>query len=47
MINKGEKLCCVIALGYGENEGVPHKSKHIEEVCDVEGEMPAWFAYVR
>ena len=44
VINKGEKLCCVIALGYGENEGVPHKSKRIEEVCDVEGELPAWFA---
>lgn len=34
----------MIALGYGENEGVPHKSKRIEEVCDVEGELPAWFA---
>ena len=44
VINKGEKLCCVIALGYGENEGVPHQSKRIEEVCDVEGELPAWFA---
>lgn len=24
-VEKGEKLCCVIALGYGETQGVPHK----------------------
>lgn len=26
-VNSGEKLCIVISLGYGKNEGVPHKSK--------------------
>ena len=44
MTDRKRRTGCVIALGYGENEGVPHKSKRIEEVCDVEGELPAWFA---
>ncbi len=26
-IGSGEKLCVVIAIGYGETQGVPHKSK--------------------
>lgn len=32
-INKGEKLVCVIALGYGRTQGVPHKNKDLGEVC--------------
>ena len=41
---KGEKLVCVIALGYGETEGVPHKTKPMSKLCDVpEKEMPVWF----
>lgn len=39
----GEKLCCVIALGYGETQGVAHKSKPIEQLCRVKGDMPDWF----
>jgi len=39
----GEKLVLVIALGYGENQGVPHKSKSIRQVCKAEGELPKWF----
>lgn len=39
----GEKLVCVIALGYGTTHGVPHKSKPMEALCRVDGEMPAWF----
>lgn len=42
-INDGEKLCCVIALGYGETNGVSHKTKTIEELSRVNGEMPEWF----
>lgn len=42
-IEKGEKLCCVIALGYGETQGVAHKSKSIEELSKVDGVMPEWF----
>ena len=42
-IEKGEKLSCVISLGYGESEGVPHKNKSIESLCTVDREMPEWF----
>ncbi len=40
---KGERAVCLIALGYGATEGVPHKSRPIGEVCRHEGEMPEWF----
>ena len=39
----GEKLRIVIALGYGETQGVPHKSKMITSLCRVSGAMPDWF----
>lgn len=42
-INKGEKLCCVIALGYGKTNGVSRKTKPINQLCKVNGEMPDWF----
>jgi hypothetical protein len=42
-INKGEKLVCVLSLGYGRTQGVPHKSKSLLELCKAEGEMPQWF----
>lgn len=42
-LRPGEKLACAIALGYGENHGVPHRSKPLEEVCRWSGEMPDWF----
>jgi hypothetical protein len=38
-----EKTVIVIAFGYGVTQGVPHKSKPLESLCRVEGEMPAWF----
>ena len=43
LIGRGEKLCVVIALGYGKTQGVPHKSKALGEVAQAEGEMPGWF----
>lgn len=42
-MHKGEKLCCLIALGYGETPGISRKTKAIEELCNVSGEMPDWF----
>lgn len=39
----GEKLCVVISLGYGATQGTAHKSKAIEEVSKVNGQMPEWF----
>ena len=32
LIPAGEKLCMVIALGYGENQGVPHKGKSLADI---------------
>lgn len=43
MIAKGEKLCCVISLGYGKTHGTPHKSKSIEEVAVIKDDTPEWF----
>ena len=40
----GEKIVCVIAIGYGETNGVRHKSKPLSKLCNVpEGDMPVWF----
>lgn len=43
VIKEGEKLVCVLALGYGENAGVKHKNKPMDSLCSYEGEMPGWF----
>lgn len=42
-IAKGESLCLVIALGYGKNQGVAHRSKSMDQLCKTDGTMPAWF----
>lgn len=42
-IPKGQKLHSVIALGYGETQGAPHKSKSMEELYRADGEIPLWF----
>lgn len=42
-IDRGEKLCCVISLGYGKTHGVQHKSKAIEEVAVIKDDSPKWF----
>ena len=43
-IAEDEKLVCVIAIGYGENQGKPHKSKPIEKLCKEDlSKMPEWF----
>ncbi len=45
--NADEKIVCVIALGYGENQGLAHKSKPLSKLCSVpEADLPdapAWF----
>lgn len=43
IINKGESIRLVIAIGYGETQGKPHKSKDTMELCKIEGKMPDWF----
>ena len=42
-VGKDEKLVCVLALGYGADQGVAHESKPMEELCDCDGDMPEWF----
>lgn len=42
-VDKGEKLCVVIALGYGKTQGTAHKSKTIEQTAGAEENMPEWF----
>lgn len=39
----GEKLHVVIALGYGENQGVQHKSKAASAVSNLSDSSPQWF----
>lgn len=39
----GEKLAAVIALGRGATQGIPHKSKPMEDLAKVNGPMPDWF----
>ena len=43
LVPKGENLCMVIALGYGETQGNPHDGKDLQGVVDVKGDMPDWF----
>jgi hypothetical protein len=42
-IADGEKLHCVIALGYGANQGVQHLMRPMEQFVKVNGTMPEWF----
>lgn len=42
-IADGEKLHCVISLGYGANQGVQHPMRPMEKFIKVNGEMPDWF----
>ncbi|HHV12213.1 MAG TPA: nitroreductase [Clostridiales bacterium] len=41
-VAKDESLRCVIALGYGKNHGMPHKSKPMEALCKA-ANKPDWF----
>ncbi len=41
-VMEGEKLVCVIAFGYGVDNGKPHKIKKYEDVCNIKN-PPLWF----
>lgn len=44
-VGAGEKLVCLIAIGYGEDRGKPHRSKDRARCCELGSyQMPAWFA---
>lgn len=42
-IKSGEKLCCVISIGYGENQGTARKTKSFSEVSTTEKPVPNWY----
>ena len=42
-VGDGQRLVCVLAVGHGKTQGKTHKSKPMEQLCRVEGEMPEWF----
>ena len=42
-VGKDEKLVCMIALGYGETQGVPHKIKSVEDVSNASDITTSWF----
>ena len=44
-VGPGEALRLVIAIGYGQTQGVSHRSKTPEEVAQADGPMPEWFRH--
>lgn len=42
-IDKGEKLTVVIAVGYGQVQGIAHKSKQASEISNISDSSPLWF----
>ena len=42
-IGEDEKLLIVVSLGYSDEIGIAHKTKSIEELSHVSGEVPDWF----
>ena len=43
VLDKGEKIACYIAIGYGETQGVGHKIKAVEQVSNASDATPSWF----
>lgn len=43
VVNKGEKQAIIISLGYGENQGVSHKSKEISKLAKISDADPDWY----
>lgn len=40
---KGEKIYCVLALGYGKTQGVSHSVKEMSQVSNASDNTPDWF----
>ena len=43
VLNDGESLVSLIAIGYGEHEGRQHNNKPISEISDLTDSDPAWY----
>ena len=42
--DEGERLSCIISVGFGETQGVPHRNKPEEPRFITEEDEPEWFA---
>lgn len=42
-IDRNEKIYLVIAIGYGNTQGIPHKGKAFSDVSKASGELPEWY----
>lgn len=42
-VEDGQRLVCVIAVGYGSNQGRPHRNRPMGALYRAAGEMPDWF----
>ena len=45
LLQEGETLCMVIALGYGETQGRSRKSKTVQDVVAENKDYPEWFVH--
>lgn len=43
LIGQNEKQVIIIALGYGETQGVQHKNKDLSAVSNIDNNSPEWF----
>ncbi|MCQ2058591.1 MAG: nitroreductase [Bacteroidaceae bacterium] len=43
VLDEGEKVTCVISIGYGETQGVSHKIKSPKDVSNASDITPCWF----
>lgn len=43
VLDEGEKVACVISIGYGETQGVSHKIKSAKDVSNASDITPRWF----
>ena len=43
-IDRDEKLACIISIGYGANQGKPHRNRPLDQLCNCASQMPDWFA---
>lgn len=43
VVGPGEKQVCLISLGYGETQGVAHRSKPMQALCRCAEPIPEWF----
>lgn len=42
-LNHGEKIYCVITIGYGATQGFAHKSKSAKDISNCSEDSPNWF----